>query len=239
MHVEHASTKEWRALAGFHYRTHRIPPPRKIFALKRVEELCGVIVYTYPPSICFGRTLMLPKTGMKELNQKLSNISRVVVHPKYRTIGLGSKLVRETLQLAGTECVEMSAVMAKYNPFAEKAGMCKVAIQKPPKEILKIRGVLEELGFKIQFLSSVKAVSEKLANLCDNEILKVREAFLKSRHPRFSKSFSSDLPFGTKAVYEKQIRTASLEKLAELIRTCAFLLQSKVYLFWGKGHNTR
>jgi len=37
---------------------------------------------------------------VKELNEKLNIISRVVVHPKYRTIGLGSKLVRETLSLA-------------------------------------------------------------------------------------------------------------------------------------------
>ena len=50
---------------------------------------------------------------------------RVVVHPEYRTIGLGSKLVRETLAFAGTPYVEMVAVMAKYNPFAEKAGMQK------------------------------------------------------------------------------------------------------------------
>jgi ABC-type ATPase with predicted acetyltransferase domain len=49
---------------------------------------------------------MLPKMGMKELNEKLSNISRIVVHPKYRTIGLGSKLIKETLGLAGTEYVE-------------------------------------------------------------------------------------------------------------------------------------
>ncbi len=70
--------------------------------------------------------------SMKELNDKLGVISRVVVHPKYRTIGLGSKLVHDTLSLAGTEYVEVSAVMAKYNPFAEKAGMKKVAEQQPP-----------------------------------------------------------------------------------------------------------
>jgi ABC-type ATPase with predicted acetyltransferase domain len=75
---------------------------------------------------------------MKELNEKLSTISRVVVHPKYRTIGLGSKLVRATLPLVGTPYVEMPAVMAKYNPFAEKAGMRKIAEQPPPKEALKI-----------------------------------------------------------------------------------------------------
>jgi predicted GNAT family N-acyltransferase len=39
---------------------------------------------------------------MKELNEKLTIITRVVAHPKCRTIGLGAKLVRETLALAGS-----------------------------------------------------------------------------------------------------------------------------------------
>jgi ABC-type transport system involved in cytochrome c biogenesis ATPase subunit/GNAT superfamily N-acetyltransferase len=232
MRVEEGSMADWRALAGFHYRSHRVPAPRKIFALKRGQELCGVIVYSYPAVTCFGRRLMLPKMGMKELNEKLSNISRVVVHPKYRTIGLGSKLIKDTLGLAGTEYVEMSAVMAKYNPFAEKAGMQKITVQKPAKEAIRIKEILEGLGLDIQFLSSTKVVSEKLAGLSTDGLLRIREAFLRYRHPRFSKSFSYHLPYGTKAVYERQIRNAGLEKLAELIRICGFLLQAKVYLFW-------
>lgn len=67
---------------------------------------------------------------IQELNKQLSIISRVVIHPKYRTVSLGAKIIRETLPLAGTSCVEMIAVMAKYNPFAEKAGMKKIAEQK-------------------------------------------------------------------------------------------------------------
>ena len=62
---------------------------------------------------------------MKELNQKWSLVMRVVVHPKYRTIGLGVKLVRETLPLAGKPYVETTAVMTRYNPFFERAGMKK------------------------------------------------------------------------------------------------------------------
>jgi hypothetical protein len=46
------------------------------------------------------------------------------------------------LPLAGTPYVEMPAVMAKYNPFAEKAGMQKIAEQKPPKEAVKIAETL-------------------------------------------------------------------------------------------------
>lgn len=236
MHVEEGSMKDWHALAGFHYRSHNVPAPRKIFCLKRKwNELCGVIVHSYPAVTCFGRRLMLPKMGMKELNQKLSNISRVVVHPKYRTIGLGSKLIRDTLSLAGTECIEMSAVMAKYNPFAEKAGMTRVAIQDPPKEALRLLEMLKKFGFNAELLGSARHVNGILHALSERDIVELRKAFSKNRHMRFSKSFSYHMPYGTVAAYRKQIEEASLEKLAQLIKICGFLLQSKVYLFWRRG----
>jgi len=66
--------------------------------------------------------MVLQKMAMRELNEKLTIINRVVVHPKYRSMGLGAKLIRDTLPLTGTPYVEMVAVMAKYNPFGEKAG---------------------------------------------------------------------------------------------------------------------
>jgi GNAT superfamily N-acetyltransferase len=169
---------------------------------------------------------------MRELNEKLSSISRVVVRPKYRTIGLGSKLVHETLHLAGTECVEMSAVMAKYNPFAEKAGMKRIVEQHPPKEAEKITDVLQSLGFNAQLLGSTNYVSKMLQALTEEEGEKIRQALAMQRHPRFLKSFSNDLPFGTRDAYQKEVANASLEKLAGLIKICAFLMQTKVYLFW-------
>jgi len=44
----------------------------------------------------FGRKLTID-----EINRNVALISRVVVHPKYRTMGLGVTLVKETLPLAG------------------------------------------------------------------------------------------------------------------------------------------
>jgi GNAT superfamily N-acetyltransferase len=189
MRVEQGTTEDWRRLAGFHYRSHKIAAPRRIFSLKRGDKLCGVIVYAYPPPTCFGRRLVLPKMGMKELNEKLSTISRVVVHPKYRTIGLGVMLVKETLPLVSTPYVEMPAVMAKYNPFAEKAGMRKIAEQPPPKEAVKIAETLSQLGFNIHLLGSEKYVSTKLQTLNAESIAKIREAFIKHPHMRFMKYF--------------------------------------------------
>ncbi|MEM2507373.1 MAG: GNAT family N-acetyltransferase [Nitrososphaeria archaeon] len=232
MRIEEGTTADWRKLAGFHYRSHKIAGPRKIFCLKRGDELCGVIVYAHPPPTCFGRRLVLPKMSMKELNEKLSLISRVVVHPKYRTIGLGAKLVKETLPLAGTPYVEMPAVMAKYNPFAEKAGMRKIAEQPPPKEAIKIAETLQHLGFNIHLLGSEKYVLSKLQSLSEKEIKTIKEAFIKYNHTRFMKNFFCHMPFGKKQTYAEEIRKASLERLAHLIKICNFLTQTKVYLFW-------
>jgi len=232
MRVVKGSYQNWKTLAGFHYRSHRIAAPRKIFCLKRGEELCGVIVYCYPPIACFGRRQVLPKMSIKELNQKLSIISRVVVHPKYRTIGLGSKLVRETLSLAGTPYVEMVAVMAKYNPFGEKAGMRKIAEQPPSKKALAIAQVLSELGFNIQLLGSEKYVLNKLRTLKAEDITRVREAFVKNKAPRFMKYFFPHQPYGRQKQYVKKVMKASLKRLAHLIKVCGLLLQTKVYLFW-------
>ena len=237
MRIEEGTTEDWRRLAGFHYRSHKIAGPRKIFRLVRGEELCGVIIYCYPPPTCFGRRFVLPKMSMRELNEKLSIISRVVVHPKYRTIGLGAKLVRETLPLVGTPYVEMPAVMAKYNPFAEKAGMRKIAMQTPPREALKIAETLTRLGFNIHLLGSEKYVLIKLQTLNAESLAKIREAFIRHPHTRFMKHLSSHMPFGRKNEYAKMIMEASLEKLSHLIKVCGFLLQTKVYLFWSSTHS--
>jgi hypothetical protein len=50
---------------------------------------------------------------------------------------------------------------------------------------------------------------------------------LSQRHARFLKSFLHHLPFGTKEAYAKEIMAADLDKLANLIRICGFLMQTK------------
>ena len=158
MRVLEGSRQDYYQLSGFHYRSHKVAGVRKIFSLKRDEELCGVVVYSYPPAACFGRRMVLPRMNMREVNEKLSIISRVVVHPKYRTIGLGHRLVKETLKHAGTPYVETVAVMAKYNPFFEKAGMRKIAESPQVKSALNVAEMLKTLGFNITFLRSSKYV---------------------------------------------------------------------------------
>jgi len=86
MKVERGTLDDWQKLNVFHYRSHNTSARRGIFAIRRHGELCGIIVYCYPFPQCAGRSLVLPKMGLKELNQRLAVISRIVIHPKYRTI---------------------------------------------------------------------------------------------------------------------------------------------------------
>jgi len=128
----------------------------------------------------------------------------------------------------------MVAVMVKYNPFGEKAGMQKIAEQSPSKKVLAIARVLEELGFNIHLLGSEKYVLNKLKSLKAEDITKVKEAFIKNKAPRFMKYFFPHQPYGRQKLFVEKLMKASLRRLASLIRVCGLLLQTKVYLFWHK-----
>jgi ABC-type lipoprotein export system ATPase subunit/GNAT superfamily N-acetyltransferase len=233
MRVVEGSMADWRELSCFHYRSHRVPAPRKIFCLKRGDELCGVIVYCYPSPACFGRRQVLPKLPMRELNRQLSTISRVVIHPKYRSLGLGAGLVRETLGLCGTDCVELVAVMAKYNPFAERAGMRRVAVEVKAKQVLELAGVLESVGLDRRLFGSVGHVQKRLGAMSKENLGLVRSGFSRCKTGPFMRVFSS-VAYGRAAEYKKSVEEASVDRLALLVKACGFLLQEKVYLFWQK-----
>jgi len=235
MRVEAGTREDWHGLEEFHYRSRNLGAARGIFYLRRGSELCGVIVYCYPPINCAGRGRVLPKMDVKQLNEKLSIIGRVVVHPKYRTIGLGAKLIRETLARVGTQYVEMVAVMAKYNPFAEKAGMRKIVEQAPAKEVVRISKVLSDVGVNLQLLGSEKYVCSILYNLSPEQLARVKQVLAKNDNPRLRKELGDrHKPFGNSAAYVAAVQSADSVKLAKIIRVVGMLLQTKVYLFWQK-----
>ena len=174
MTIQQGTTADYKALSQFHYRTAHLPPPRKIFTIERRDELCAVIVYSYPSPVTFGRSKVW-KGNIQQLQREVSTISRVIVHPKYRSIGLGAKLVAETLAQAGTPCVETVAVMAKYNPFFEKAGMKRVAESKPSTHVLCALEKLEQLGFDTALLAGTSYTEQKIQTIGTKPIQTILE----------------------------------------------------------------
>jgi colanic acid biosynthesis protein WcaH len=75
----------------------------------------------------------------------------------------------------------MVAVTAKYNPFAEKAGMRKIAEQQAAKSVAQISKVLFEVGFDLQLLGSERYVRGKLEDLNPEQTNSLNKLLNKSR----------------------------------------------------------
>ena len=74
-------------------------------------------------------------------------ISRVVVHPQWRGLGLAVRLVRHALATAVTPYTEAIAAMGKVHPFFEKAGM--TAYHRPPLEsTARLMAALARVGIE-------------------------------------------------------------------------------------------
>jgi len=233
MRVVEGTRQDYDKLACFHYRSSQLPPPYKIFTLKHRNQKVGVIVYSYPPATCFGRRQALGRmASLNELNKDLVWISRVVLHPKYRTIGLGTMLVKKTLPLIDRRYVETIAVMAKYNPFFERAGMTKIAQREPHESIVKAVEKLQKLGFNPVFLASKHMNLQKLEGMNQREIWQVKQALLSVSNIYYKRLASAGKAFLTRADFEKALKSAALQKLAQMLSALSVLNQTKVYLFW-------
>ncbi len=231
MHLTEGTTADYKTLSPFHYRTGKCPPPRKIFTLKRKTETCAVIVYSYPSPLCFGRSKVWKGT-FTQLQQQVSIVSRVIVHPKYRSIGLGEKLVAKTLPLAGTPNVEAVAVMAKYNPFFEKAGMQKIAQSQPSAAVTKALNKLEEQGFDRTALTSEAYNQKILAQTGTTPVLEILEEL--SRKDAATRKRLANLPsvYPRHEEFTTKLHSLDAEALAKLLKRLSFAAQTKVYLFW-------
>jgi hypothetical protein len=79
------------------------------------------------------------------VNRELRIISRVVLAPNWRGLGLASRLVAETLHLAGTPYVEALAAMGEMHPMFQRAGMTAYP-QRPAPQGERLRAALEAAG---------------------------------------------------------------------------------------------
>jgi len=102
---------------------------RVLFNAPRVIAV-GVLSYPVPSNRTRERYLnRIGFTRTENLifaNKNIRTISRVVVHPQFRSLGLSTILVRCLCDHSDTRYVEAAAMMARAHPFFEKAGMTRI-----------------------------------------------------------------------------------------------------------------
>jgi ParB-like chromosome segregation protein Spo0J/N-acetylglutamate synthase-like GNAT family acetyltransferase len=168
-HIEKGSFEDYERLKRFHYRSKNEKEKANLrmkdcYKLLYKGNLIGVIVYSHsylnlkPRNMVFGERYVFTPGDLNKarlVNEEIARISRVVIHPKFRGVGLGEFLVKETLSRVNAKVVEVLAIMAKYNPFFEKAGMLRVDYRRSETTIdQRMRAFLEGHGFDFKLAQS-------------------------------------------------------------------------------------
>jgi len=195
--VVEADLGAWKALEEFHYRPGRPGAVERVYALRwraggppgrgaawrglggavgGREEVLGVIVYAMPLAHVALRNAATGGRyagwrrgeGMALLNREVRRISRVVVHPRVRGVGLAARLVRETLPRAGAPLVEALAAMGRVNPFFEKAGMMRYD-GPAAAHAVRLEAALEQAGIKEVWRREAGALWEAVKQLGELE----------------------------------------------------------------------
>ena len=231
--IREGTMTDYHRLSHLHYRAEDSGFLIKVFAMERQGELIGVITYNYPSALASGRTKAVGRrVSLEDLNREWALIKRVIIHPKYRTTGLGARLVRETLPLVGRRYVELIAVMAQYNPFAEHAGMRKVQESKPAPQILEAVERLRGLGFNPVLLASEGADLRRLGELSPGEVDQVRLVLLGVPSIYYRRLRRGGRPYYKREEMRGWLWAQGLPSLARSLAVLSVLSETKVYLFW-------
>lgn len=225
--VQEGTIEDWHSLEYFHYRAGIPYGIHKIFVAKMKERVIGAIIYSNSPLSSRPRNQYLGRVpSSEEINKDFVIISRVVVLPKFRGIGLAIKLVKETLPLVGKKYVETIAVMAKYNPFFAKAGMKDVKYE-PNKDEVKILHRLKEFGFNAELCANEEYNLQIIDKLKDEQLSELREMLAKSRN------IIGNI-VGRINIEKEDAITLLQDKttLAEAIHWAATISQEKCYYIW-------
>ena len=102
--------------------------------------VAGVLVVSYPVLASAARNVATAgryctrprKVGIARLNREVLTISRVIVHPIYRGLGLATRLVGDVLARLDAPLVEAFARMGAIVPFFKRAGMNELRLEGRP-----------------------------------------------------------------------------------------------------------
>ena len=152
---------DYEQLARFHYCGGGFGRFRQMYKLidghlwrRLAAPVVGVIVYGSPAANLAARNRAIGgiyrgldrSAALSFLNRQMLCIRRVIIEPRYRGLGLASRLVAETLAMTGSAMVEAVSMMGRSHPFFERAGM-KAFSTPPDAKTERMRAAFESAGF--------------------------------------------------------------------------------------------
>ena len=121
---------DYATLARFHYRPNRPATWAQVWTIRHSPRTpIALAVLSHPTLACHIRDRALGLGGLSVserhlfINTHLRTISRVIVHPTYRSLGLATALVQCLLHHTPTRFTESLATMARAHHLFDAAGM--------------------------------------------------------------------------------------------------------------------
>ena len=199
LEIERGTTADYDRLSCFHYRDAPCKPCVAIYAMRdrhavrrRFADPVGVIVYVNPAP---NSELRSAATGgvftglgdrrlqMQAINRNIRTIARVIIDPRYRGLGLASRLVAETMGLLNVPIIEATAVMGTVNPFFERAGM-QAFTGAEPARVVQLKEAFSSVGIEDDELIDAVRVQAGL-----DKLTFIAEVFIEEQIRRFLQSY--------------------------------------------------
>lgn len=187
LRLRRGSLADYGLLAEHHYKARKpATAPRVLVLEDRRSSVAGrflsrsdetrvvaVLVESLPSLSCRMRDWALrdrygghlsPRPRAMLLNAEVRCISRVVVDPTWRGLGLAVRLVKAALADPTTRYTEALAAMGKVNPFFVRAGM--TAYPRPAHaHDARFTAALARLGLRARDLATLEATWQHLETL--------------------------------------------------------------------------
>jgi len=151
---------DYLALAPLHYRASHPATIVRILAARLHQHpdppiLAGVLLLSMPVLNARWRNLAWPdrysspdkRGAARLLNNELRCISRVIIDPRFRALGLAQRLVRAYLHNPLTPNTEALAAMGRASPFFHRAGMTPYPLTPAPRDA-RLLDALQHLGLE-------------------------------------------------------------------------------------------
>lgn len=139
------------ALLPLHYRGGRPATIERVLAGidPDHDQLAGVLATSRPVlngswrAAAFGERFCSGdrSADARAINADLRTISRVIVDPRYRGLGVGTGLVRAYLASPATACTESITALGRTCPIFTSAGMRECVIPRPPRHDRLVRAL--------------------------------------------------------------------------------------------------
>lgn len=141
--IEPGTIADYDALAPLHYCAGRPGAWQRVLRAVHAASgtLAGVLVVSPPTRLGAwrhrawpGRYARVDARGLRRLNREVRRISRVIIDPRFRGMGLATALVRAYLNDPITPATEAVAAMAAASPFFASAGMTAYPLRPSPAD---------------------------------------------------------------------------------------------------------